>query len=168
MNVLYLDCFSGISGDMVLGALIDAGANREILFNALKTLSLPESYQLIIKEEKRQGWRGLKATVQVENPVSQPRLLKDIRLLITSSHLPSEVQQTALAIFTNLAAAEGRVHGISPEEVHFHEVGAVDAIIEIVGTVILLAELKIQISQPSRLTKKEDPHRHECSLFGLF
>lgn len=144
MNVLYLDCFSGISGDMVLGALIDAGANQENLFNALKTLSLPESYQLIIKEEKRQGWRGLKATVQVKNPASQLRSLKDIRLLITSSHLPSEVQQTALAIFTNLAAAEGRVHGISPEEVHFHEVGAVDALIEIVGTVILLAEFKIQ------------------------
>lgn len=144
MNVLYLDCFSGISGDMTLGALIDAGANQEALFNALKTLSLPESYQLIIKEEKRQGWRGIKATVQIENPASQLRLLKDVRLLITSSHLPSEVQQTALAIFTRLAAAEGKVHGISPEEVHFHEVGAVDALIEIVGTVILLAEFKIQ------------------------
>ncbi|HCJ79844.1 MAG TPA: hypothetical protein DHV84_07720, partial [Desulfotomaculum sp.] len=88
MNVLYLDCFSGISGDMALGALIDAGANQEALFNGLKSLSLPESYRLLIKEEKRQGWRGLKATVQIENPTSPFRSLKDIRLLITSSHLP--------------------------------------------------------------------------------
>ncbi|KFD40987.1 hypothetical protein DK28_0213580 [Peptococcaceae bacterium SCADC1_2_3] len=144
MNVLYLDCFSGISGDMALGALIDAGANQEALFNGLKSLSLPESYRLLIKEEKRQGWRGLKVTVQIENSASPFRSLKDIRLLITSSHLPPKVQQTAMAIFARLAAAEGKVHGISPEEVHFHEVGAVDALIEIVGTAIVLAEFKIQ------------------------
>ncbi|SMC00180.1 hypothetical protein SAMN00808754_3320 [Thermanaeromonas toyohensis ToBE] len=132
MKVAYLDCFSGISGDMFLGALLSCGLNLKDLEDGLKTLPL-EGWQLKLKRVRQHGIEAIDVEVMVEGPQPE-RHLKDILALIQASSLPAPVQEKARAVFERLAAAEGRVHGISPEAVHFHEVGAVDAIIDIVGT----------------------------------
>lgn len=132
MKIAYLDCFSGISGDMFLGALLSCGLSLKDLEEGLKSLPL-KGWQLKLKRVRQHGIEAIDVEIAVEG--SQPeRHLKDILAIIQASSLPAPVQEKARAVFERLAAAEARVHGISPEAVHFHEVGAVDAIIDIVGT----------------------------------
>jgi hypothetical protein len=141
MKVAYFDCFSGISGDMCLGALLANGLSPEELIAGLKYLAL-EGWELKIKEVKHQGITAVDVQVQVQDH-HHHRHLEDILRIINDSPLPVPVREKATAIFRRLAQAEAQVHGISPEEVHFHEVGAVDAIIDIVGTVLGLHLLGI-------------------------
>jgi uncharacterized protein (TIGR00299 family) protein len=150
MTILYCDCFSGISGDMFLGALIDAGMPVEYLSGQFKLLNLPE-YRGVKAEKVHKG--ALIATLleldihehQEENDHhSHQRNLGDIQTLIESSSLTESVRQTSLKIFQKLAEAEARVHGSSIEEVHFHEIGAVDSILDIVGAVVGLEYFQIQ------------------------
>ncbi|CEP67725.1 Uncharacterised protein family UPF0272 [Moorella glycerini] len=142
MKVAYFDCFSGISGDMCLGALLANGLSRDELVAGLKGLAL-EGWELKVREVKQQGIAAIDVEVQVAG--HQPhRHLEDILELINNSPLPAPVREKATAVFQHLARAEGQVHGISPEKVHFHEVGAVDAIIDIVGTVLGLHLLGIE------------------------
>jgi|Deesub1362A_J573_1020465.scaffolds.fasta_scaffold00215_5 hypothetical protein len=149
MRVLYWDCFAGISGDMALGSLIDAGANPEELRTILARLPL-EGWTLEIRDEKRCGLRGTKAEVRVTG--DQPhRRLSDILDLLHAADLPDPVTETTARVFTRLAAAEARVHGIAPDRVHFHEVGAVDAIVEIVGSVVALRLLGVERVEVSPL-----------------
>ncbi|WP_338833652.1 Pyridinium-3,5-bisthiocarboxylic acid mononucleotide nickel insertion protein [Moorella humiferrea] len=148
MKVAYFDCFSGISGDMCLGAILANGLPHSELEGPLKELPL-DGWELKISETKQHGI----AAVDVEVLVSghQPhRHLNDILDLIEGSDLPAPVREKAAAVFRSLARAEGQVHGIEPEKVHFHEVGAVDAIIDIVGTVLGLHLLGIEkiVSSP--------------------
>lgn len=147
-TIAYADCFSGISGDMFLGALVDAGLPEETLAAEVSKLAL-KGYRLSASPH---GEGFIRSTlVKVETFEKQPaRSLRAIRSLITRSSLAPGVKEKSLGVFNLLATAEARVHGCSVEDVHFHELGAVDAIIDIVGTVAGLAYLGINrlVSSP--------------------
>jgi uncharacterized protein (TIGR00299 family) protein len=141
--IAYLDLPSGLAGDMMLGCLVDAGWPLARLQATIASLGLPAEMWSIRQETVMRG--PLRATlVHVETVEGHVhRHLHDIRALITAAELPEAVREQAIAIFTRLAAAEASVHGTSVEEVHFHEVGALDAIIDIVGVCAGLHELGI-------------------------
>ena len=142
MKVAYFDCFAGASGDMILGALIDAGLRPDDLRERLAALRLP-GWQLNVRRVVKGGLAA--TTVEVESEAEHmERTLADIEALIAKSTLPERDRTLALRIFHRLAEAEARVHGVSPEEVHFHEVGAVDAIVDVVGAVSGLSLLGVE------------------------
>ncbi len=133
-KILYYDCFAGISGDMNLGALVDLGVPVEHLEKELSKLNI-EGFRLEVKADMRKGISGTKVTVVIENPENEKhRHLRHIEELINNSALSDRIKEKSLAIFNLVAEAEAKVHNISKEKVHFHEVGAVDSIIDIVGT----------------------------------
>ncbi|WP_422448130.1 nickel pincer cofactor biosynthesis protein LarC [Thermoanaerobacterium sp. DL9XJH110] len=135
MKVLYLDCFSGISGDMFLGAMLDLGLNEKTFLEELKKLPLTD-YEVEIKKSSKGGITG--TAVHVKTHEHHPhRGLKDIYDIIDNSSLNPEIKQKSKEAFLKLARAEGKIHGRPPEEIHFHEVGAVDSIVDIVGACIL-------------------------------
>jgi uncharacterized protein (TIGR00299 family) protein len=127
----YLDCFSGISGDMLLGALVDAGLSLDDLREDLARLPL-SGYELTAERVTRKGISGTQVVVTAGESHSRRRL-PDVLDIIGQAELPAEVGDRARRTFTRLAEAEAHVHGKPVEEVHFHEVGAVDAIVDIVG-----------------------------------
>jgi len=140
-QIAYLDCFSGISGDMLLGALIDAGVPVKVLTKQLALLPL-SGHRLSVEDNKSGALRAKQVTVAVEQ--KQPRRTwPQIRAMIAESTLTAGVKEKALAVFAALAEAEGKVHSVAPEEVHFHEVGAADSIVDIVGAAIGLEYLGI-------------------------
>ena len=140
-TIAYIDCFSGISGDMFLGALLDAGLPEEELRRQLSLLKL-DGYTLTVG--KKSCGAIAATTLSVQTAESHPhRTLGDVRQLIAASRLAEPVKKTALAIFSLLAEAEGKVHGRPVDTVHFHEVGGIDAIIDIVSAAIGLACLNI-------------------------
>ena len=141
MRQAYLDCSSGISGDMFLGVLIDGGVSVERLFAELKKLHLG-FYEFKRTRAMRGGLVGTRVEIRV--PGDQPhRKLGDIQTLLEQASLPEKVMGRAMQVFNHIAAVEGRLHNLPPGEVHFHEVGAVDAIIDIVGTCVALDLLEI-------------------------
>lgn len=141
-QVIYFDCFSGISGDMTLGALLDLGLPIEQLRAELAKLSLPE-WEITASRDMRGYLAGTHARVIVPHQ-HEHRHLSDIQRIIGDSALSERVKEQSLHVFTLLAEAEGLVHGTSPNEVHFHEVGALDAILDIVGVVTGLELLGIE------------------------
>jgi len=142
MTFAYFDCFSGISGDMTLGALVDAGVSIDDLRAELAKLNLP-GYELTAEMVKRSGIAATKVRVLLDGKQQPSRRLSDIRNIIEASALPLSVQQKGLAIFSRLARAEAKVHGTTPDKVHFHELGAVDALVDIVGSVVGLELLGV-------------------------
>ncbi|SFR07855.1 nickel pincer cofactor biosynthesis protein LarC [Desulfoscipio geothermicus] len=135
MKIAYFDCFSGISGDMCLGALIGAGVDFEQLKEELAKLPV-KGYALRREKVKRNGITAVNVFVDLLE-VSQPeRHLADIYQIITDNTLPEEVKEKSKAVFNRLAVAEAAVHDTTPDCIHFHEVGAVDAIVDVVGTVL--------------------------------
>jgi uncharacterized protein (TIGR00299 family) protein len=133
MRIAYLDCFSGVSGDMLLGAIVDAGLPIEDLTSALDTLPL-DGYSLAAARVNRAGIAATHVTVDVSD--EQPaRTLGDILGIIGESALPDSDKEQASAVFRRLAEAEARVHGEAAETVHLHDVGAVDAIIDVTGSI---------------------------------
>ena len=135
MKIAYLDCFSGISGDMVLGAWLDLGLPAPLLRRTLKTLALPP-FRLLIRREERGGLSGFRVLVQEGKKAPPHRSYQDLRTLIDRSPLPPEIKQPALEVLRHLATVEGRIHGREVEEVHFHEIGALDTIIDAVGAAL--------------------------------
>lgn len=187
MRTLYLDCFSGISGDMFIGALIDAGGDSTLLEEELQKLNISEEYKLSWRKVVKNGISSTKFDVELSEIADHKyddghqhnhkhedvdhnhehehsdhhhkhehsdhhehshhhshRAYQDIVKLIDGSQLSQEVKETSLSIFRKIGEAEGLIHGISLEKVHFHEVGAVDSIIDIVGASILINKLEIQ------------------------
>ena len=154
MRILYYDCFSGISGDMNLAALLDLGVDPDFLHGELAKLGLEDEFELAVTEASRSGIRGLRVDVRLagedaghghhhhEHHHHPHRAFADIRALIENSALADEVKAIAAAIFRRVAEAEGKVHGRPVDEVRFHEVGAVDSIVDIVGAAICLRALK--------------------------
>lgn len=144
VNILYFDCYAGISGDMTVGALLDLGVPFDVLRDQLARLPLPRSsYALSAEETRSRGIRAVKFTVRVAG--EQPhRHYADIAGMIEQSSLPAEVKEQAGRIFLRLAEAEARVHGVEVDHVHFHEVGALDSIMDIVGTAVCLHYLKVE------------------------
>ena len=149
MRVAYFDCFSGISGDMILGALVDAGLNVGQLESELERLNL-SGYQIRTEETKRGGIKAtqLKVTASEEQ---KERNLNDIYQIIEKSGLGTSVKSKSKQIFLRLAQAEARIHGKTAAQIHFHEVGAVDAIVDIVGAVIAFEKLEIEKLYASRV-----------------
>jgi pyridinium-3,5-bisthiocarboxylic acid mononucleotide nickel chelatase len=135
-KILFIEPFSGISGDMMIGALLDLGFDFAELQAALKFLPLKE-YQLSVQKCIRSGVQATKFDVQAGHS-HHHRSFGDIREMIESSGLSSWVREKSIEAFRRLAESEGKIHGQLPEKVHFHEVGAVDSIIDIVGTMIAL------------------------------
>ncbi len=134
MRIAYLDCASGISGDMTLGALVDAGADLATIQAGIDSLGLP-SCRLVSTEVKKKGFRATQITIEHE-PEHKHRHLHHITAMIDGSTLTANQKDLAKRIFQKLAEAEAKVHGSTIEKVHFHEVGAVDSIADIVGSAI--------------------------------
>ncbi|HXT65092.1 MAG TPA: nickel pincer cofactor biosynthesis protein LarC [Pyrinomonadaceae bacterium] len=149
MRVAYLDCAAGISGDMVLGALIDAGWPEQNLRELIARLKLGEVQLRVERVSKR----GISATqVQILSSQHQPhRGLHDLSSLVTQADLPHTIQERAIAALQLLAEAESQVHGVPVEQIHFHEVGAVDTIVDIVGAVVGFDELQVDEIHSSAL-----------------
>ena len=147
MTILYIDAFSGISGDMFLGALVDAGLAEADLRAALEELPIG-GYELLVRKENRGGLAATRVEVKLDPKAEQPhRHLKDIEEIINQCGVRSAecgVKDKAKAVFRRLAEAEARVHGTTAEKVHFHEVGAVDAIVDIFGVCAGLEMLGVE------------------------
>lgn len=144
MRTAYFDCFNGASGDMILGALLDAGLPFERLCEALDGLRL-DGYDITAKKVRKQGFAATQFSVEVDPEAPKPhRHLSHIQTIIESADLADAIKQRALAVFGRLAQAEAKAHGTTVEKVHFHEVGAIDAIIDIVGAAIGLEFLGIE------------------------
>jgi len=144
MRVAYLHCFSGVSGDMCLGALVDAGVPLEAIRGALATLPLGR-YEMSARKVSRAGLAATQVEVRLDDTAPAPhRGLGKVLELLRAGSLPPAVEEKACAVFRRLAEAEARVHGCDVESVHFHEVGAVDAVCDIVGTVAGLEHLGVE------------------------
>ena len=155
-KIAYLQCPTGISGDMCLGALVSLGVPVEYLIEKLNGLGIEQEYQLRAELVQRNGQQATKVHVDLVNDRDRhhhhdrehshyhTRHLPEIEQMILKAGLPSRAEAWSLAVFRQLAVAEGAVHGISPEKVHFHEVGAIDAIVDIVGTCLGLDWLGIE------------------------
>jgi uncharacterized protein (TIGR00299 family) protein len=142
MRVAYFDCLNGAAGDMIVAALLDAGADFDRLQADLARLPISGCHLTAY----RKSYHGMGAT-RFEVEVSEPqpeRHLRDVAAILVRSELPKPVVERATRVFHRLAVAEGKVHGLPPEQVHFHEVGAVDAIVDVVGAVLCLDQLGIE------------------------
>ncbi|NQT93303.1 MAG: nickel pincer cofactor biosynthesis protein LarC [Lentisphaerae bacterium] len=143
MKLLRFDSIGGASGNMILGALIDLGADAELLRNGLSTLPV-EPFQICSEPFTDRGFTGTRVSVNIDECPGHPhRGLADIRKLISDSDLPDPVKQRAVSVFERLAGAEAAVHGSSIDKIHFHEVGAVDAIVDIAGACLALHMLGV-------------------------
>lgn len=142
MKLCYFDAFSGIAGDMTVGALVDAGADATALLDALSSLGTEATYR--IEKTKRRGIAATKFHVAVTTDPKKHRHLHHVTGIIENSALAPAAKNTARRIFQELAEAEAQVHGTTIEKVHFHEVGAVDSIADICGTAIALDLLGIE------------------------
>ncbi|MCS6874202.1 MAG: nickel pincer cofactor biosynthesis protein LarC [Pyrinomonadaceae bacterium] len=142
MKCLYFDCFSGASGNMILGALISLGLSSEELIERLKSLKV-KNFQIDISRKEKSGISAVYVDVKAADE-KKHRHLPEIERIIQDSNLSDGVKRKACAIFRRLAEAEAKIHGIPLEKVHFHEVGAIDAIIDVVGACIGFEALEIE------------------------
>lgn len=189
MKTLYFDCFSGISGDMVIGALLDAGGDFDDLKSELQKLQIDEEYELNVSKVVKNGINSTKFDVILKNEDTsqighshtelnanhldetknehvhshedhhshgvhhhEHRTYKSIVQMIKLANFSKEVEKNALDIFKKIGEAESKIHNMPLNEVHFHEVGATDSIIDIVGAVILISQLEIDSIQCSPVT----------------
>ncbi len=143
--ILHIDCFSGIAGDMVNAALIDLGVPLEVIESAAKSLPL-EGYTIRIEKEKRQSIEATRFFVDVDESKQPHRHFSDIREMIQGADLEAPVKKMSVEIFEAIAKAEARVHGSTVDHVHFHEVGAVDSIIDIVGAAAALHHIGAKVT----------------------
>lgn len=147
MKFLYYDCFAGISGDMNLGAMIDLGVDPAFLVESLRALDI-SGYELAVSRQSRRGITGTKVDVVLSAHDGRghnhhERKLDDIRKILTAASLSDGVRRRSLRMFEAIARAESKVHGIDINAVHFHEVGAVDAIVDIVGAALCFEYLGV-------------------------
>lgn len=150
MKILYYDCFSGISGDMNLGAMLDLGVDKELLLEELYRLNLEEHYNIDIRKETKLGISGTRVEIKVDdlaqtlaNHHSHGRNFESITKLLNDSSLSASVKGRSLKMFRLLAEGEAKVHGVDINQIHFHEVGGTDAILDIVGAAFCLEYLQV-------------------------
>jgi uncharacterized protein (TIGR00299 family) protein len=146
MKTAYFDCASGIAGNMILGSLLSAGLDRKTWLRQMAKLRLP--VKLETHNVLRHGIRALQVEVKILKP-SGPRRLADVVKAIRQARLPKPVSERSVAVFTRLARAEAKVHGTTHNRVHFHEIGADDCLVDIVGSVLGLEMLGIEQVQAS-------------------
>jgi len=150
MKLLYLDCFAGISGDMLLGALLDLGVPEDVLRRELAKLGLP-GYSIATQRVVKQSIAATKFDCRAEHRHHEHRGFTTIAEMITSSALAEPVKRRAVSVFRRLGEAEAKIHGVPLEQIHFHEIGAVDSIVDIVGVCIALEWLGVTAIQASPL-----------------
>jgi uncharacterized protein (TIGR00299 family) protein len=150
-KILYVDAYSGISGDMLMGAFLDAGLPLDVVEKAFQELKLDEEFKIRSQSVMKGVIRATQFRIELTKPDESDhhhhthhRHMADIRKIIQNSSLKMSVKANALKIFELLAKAEGKVHGVNPDEVHFHEVGATDSILDIVGICIGLDYFQIE------------------------
>lgn len=143
MKIAYLHCSSGVSGDLLLGAWLDLGYPREALLSALAPLELP-GLDLVVERGQSRGISGARARVIVDEARNPHRKLGQILERIRAGGLPPRPLERAERIYRLLAEAEGRVHGRAPDEIHFHEVGALDAVVDVLGSVLAVEHFGIE------------------------
>jgi uncharacterized protein (TIGR00299 family) protein len=144
MRTLYWDVFAGISGDMALASLIALGADPYIIKEQLYSLGL-DTFDLEITLPLIQGIQATDVNVVLLNPGEHHhRRLADIEKMLEKGELPAQARTSSVQVFRSLAAAEAKIHGITPDEVHFHEVGAVDSLVDIIGTCLAIEKLAIE------------------------
>jgi hypothetical protein len=152
LKIAFFDCFSGASGDMLLGSLLDAGLSLEDLRADLARLAVG-GYRLEASKVTRQGLTGTHLRVLLESNEDRPaRTLPAIEAIIGGSDLSEQVRWRSLAVFRRIARAEAAIHGTTVEEVHFHEIGAVDSLVDVVGFACALERLGIERVYSSPLT----------------
>lgn len=159
--IAYLDCFSGASGDMLLGALVDAGADLGLIEDQLSALNIP--FELIFNTVHRCGLRAIKADVSApEGTTTVMRTYADALRLLDRAALDPRVAIRSAAVFTRLAEAEAHVHGVAAGEVHFHELDGVDTVVDVVGTAAAFASLGIDevVASPVATGIGMVPSRH--------
>ncbi len=142
MTIAYFDCFSGICGDMILGALIDLGLDINYLKKELEKLDI-SGYEIEIKKVEKNHITGTDVYITVKEK-QHHRSLRDINNIIDNSELDDEIKELSKKIFSRLAEAESKIHNVKIDDIHFHEIGAVDSIIDIVGAAIGLKKLGIK------------------------
>ncbi len=140
---MWVDVSAGVAGDMLLGALLDAGADLDYVRTQVSRV-VPGELSVEVSSVHRAGLRAAKATVIQSSVQPRPRTWAAVRALLDAAGLDAAVHQAATAVFTRLAAAEATVHGIDPADVHFHEVGALDAIGDVVGVCAALHDLAVE------------------------
>ena len=149
MKVAYFDCFSGVAGDMILGALVDAGLDVGALKKELEKLKLT-GYQLSAGKTMKNGISGTKVSIEIAGEHAERRL-KDVLEIIAKSKLDGDVKEMSSEIFKALAEAEAKVHNSSVDEVQFHELGSLDTIIDVVGSVLALKRLGVEAVYSSKV-----------------
>ncbi len=150
MRVCYFDCFSGISGNMVLGALIDIGLPKSILHKEVSKLKL-EAFDIEVGRDERMRIYGTHVRVRPRGNGAPQRSYREIKRMIERSSLDSPVKERSLDIFQRLAAAEARIHDQEVDDVHFHEIGALDSIVDVVGAAVGMNHLGIERVFASRI-----------------
>jgi len=133
MEDIFIECSPGISGDMLLGAFYDLGVPKNVIEQPLFDLGLKDSYHLEFKESKSCSIRGIKAKVVNIDCSPYKRTWRNIKEIISNGNLENKLKQIICEVFESLASAEANVHGIKSEDVHFHEIGAIDSLVDIVG-----------------------------------
>jgi len=150
MRIAYFDCFSGASGDMILGAMIDAGLSLKTLREELENLRV-SGLRLKTRKVLKAGIAGTQVIVERENERRPHRNLKEMLSIIDRSRLDSEIKEKSKTIFQRIASVEATIHHIPIEEVHFHELGGLDSVVDIVGSVLGLRHLKVDEVWVSRV-----------------
>jgi uncharacterized protein (TIGR00299 family) protein len=140
MTTAWFHCFSGIAGDMALAALLDAGADRAAVFDVLVRVPHPDG---ITVEAAQRGGVGATRVIVPREPEHHHRPYRDVLEMLAAVDLPTRVHQRAVAVFERLAVVEGRIHGVDPDDVEFHELGSLDAIVDVVGTCAALETLDV-------------------------
>ena len=144
MEDILIECSPGISGDMLLGAFYDLGVPKKVIEQPLIVLGLKDQYNLEFKESKSYSIRGINSQIENADCTSIKRNWRNIKELILNGHLEDKLRQQIYKVFESLAIAEGKVHGIKSEEVHFHEIGAIDSLVDIIGVCAALNYLNPQ------------------------
>ena len=137
-RIAYLDCFAGVSGDMVLGALLDLGLPLEVLDEGWRKLGL-KGFQLNSQKVQRGGLMGIKVEVQGKGTIKNYR---EMRAIINDSPLPTGIKELSVKILQKLAQVEAAIHGVEVDKVHFHEIGGIDTIVDAVGAALGVSHFK--------------------------
>ena len=141
-RIAYLDCVAGLAGDMLLAALLDAGAELETLRGVPRALGV-EGVEIDVRRVDRQGIGALHLRIEARDDHGH-RHYRDIRELVERAELPERARTRSLDAFSRLAAVEGGIHGVDPDEVHFHELGSLDTLVDVCGAFVLLDELGVE------------------------
>jgi len=152
MQTLVVDCPTGLAGDMLLAASLDLGVPRQVITEPLDALGLGDAYRLVVEESTNGGLRGLQLDVEPTIPSEHHRHWRDLRGRIRAAPIVPLLKTKVLAVFSALAEAEAAVHGTAPDDVHFHEVGALDSLVDVVGVCAAVTHLA-----PERLLCQPPP-----------